>query len=62
MRYCKFRHVIPLLSQCDKIIVYPSLVFSRVIEIEAFGLHIIRCQLLALELGYFLQEALLMLQ
>ena len=57
----QFRHVVPLFSQGDKVIVYPRLIFSRIVEIEALGLDIIRSQLLILELGDIFQEPALIL-
>ena len=59
MRYCKLGHVVILFAQRDEVVVDSCLVFSSVVEIETFCLHIILSKLLALELCNLLENALL---
>ena len=54
-------HVIPLLPQGNKIVVYPCLVLARVVEVELLRLHIVFAQLLLFEFGDLFQETLLLL-
>ena len=61
MRNGKLGHIIPLLSQRNEIIVYPRLVLPGIVEIKALRLHVVRSQLLALELSYFFEKSLLVL-
>ena len=58
----KLGHIIPLLPQRDKVIVYPRLVLPRIIKVELFRLNVIFAQLLLLELRYLLKKALFFLQ
>lgn len=60
MRDCQLCHVAPLVPERDEVVVYSRLVVARVVEVEALRFHVGRAQLLALELGYVLQEALLL--
>lgn len=56
----EFGHVVLLLPQADEIVVDARLVFPRVVEVEVFRLHVPGRQLLALEAGDVVQEALLL--
>jgi hypothetical protein len=55
----QFRHVVVLLAQGDEVVVYSCLVLARIVEVEAFRLHVVFRKLLILELRYLLQKALL---
>ena len=44
-------HVVVLVSKRDEVVVYPRLIFSCVVEVEVFGLDVIRCKFLGLKLG-----------
>lgn len=43
MADCQLGHVVLLLSKTDKVVVYPSLIFLGVIEVEVFRLYVALC-------------------
>ena len=62
MRDGELGHVIFLVAQADEVVVDARLVFARVVEVEVFGLHVVRAELLGFEFGDFFQEALLLVE
>jgi hypothetical protein len=56
MRDGKLGHVVVLVSQRDKVIVYPRLVLPRVVKVKVLRLHVVGGKLLQLKLGNLLEE------
>ena len=58
----EFGHVVLLLAEGDEVVVYSGLVFSCVVEVEVFRLHVVCAEFLGFELGNLFEETLFFLK
>ena len=58
----EFGHVVLFFSEADEVIIDPGLIFTRVIEVEVFRLHVVFGEFFVFEFGNIFEKTLFLQQ